>query len=72
MTDNQPTVGKLARLFYDQCVGEFNGHMAAVPHNPLFASIFKAAGWNGGERSFSNILRQIADDLDKEAENAPF
>ena len=33
---------EIARLFKDQCVGQYNGHMAAIPHNPVLASIFKA------------------------------
>ena len=63
---------EIARLFYDQCVGEYSGHMSAIPNNPLFMSIFKAAGFNSGERSFSKILREFADVLDGEAESVPF
>lgn len=58
----------LAKLFYDQCVGQYSGHMSAIPNNPLFSSIFYAAGLTGtgDKKKFAEILRAFAEDLDNE------
>lgn len=54
----------LAKLFMDQCVGEYSGHMSCIPNNPLFSSIFQAAGYARNKKNFSSILRKMADELD--------
>jgi hypothetical protein len=51
---------ELAAANTELCVGEYNGHMAAVPHNPTIKALFDAMG----NRSFSSKLRDIADALD--------
>lgn len=53
---------ELARLFESMCVGEYNGHMAAVPHNPTIKAIFDAMG-NG---SFATKLARLVEELKNE------
>lgn len=72
----------LAKLFHDQCVGSYSGHMSSIPNNPLFSSIFDAAGYsekakhpNNAYKVFADILRQFATELEAEAlkkEEMPF
>lgn len=52
---------ELATAIMELCVGEYNGHMASVPHNPTIKALFDAMG----NREFSTKLREIADALDK-------
>lgn len=52
----------LAKLFETLCIGEYNGHMAAVPHNPTIKAIFDAMG----NKDFSTKLRELAETLDKQ------
>ena len=33
---------EIARLFKDQCIGSYSGHMASIPNNPVLQSIFIA------------------------------
>lgn len=33
---------EMARLFQEQCVGTYSGHMASIPNNPVLFSIFIA------------------------------
>jgi hypothetical protein len=64
---------EIAELFHDQCVGEHNGHMAPMPNNPLFKSIFAACGLRGdSKKGFAKVLREMADALEKSEENVPF
>ena len=56
---NNPT----ALLFYEQCLGESNGHMAMIPNNPVIQSIATAHGIKTKE-DFACFLREVADYLD--------
>lgn len=55
----------MARLFLDQCIGTYSGHMAAIPHNPVLASICLANGVDSYKpESFPSFLRGVANALD--------
>lgn len=55
----------MAQFFMDQCVGDHNGHMAAIANNPVIMSVCKAHGVSTKE-DFARFLRQVADQLTKE------
>lgn len=55
----------MAELFYDQCGGESNGHMAAIPNSPILQSILNVHKANTREE-FAGFLRQVAEQLTKE------
>lgn len=62
---------ELAQLFYDQCIGRHDGHMASIPNNPLFSSIFMAAGVSSihnvaARQQFADVLRNFADHIEKD------
>lgn len=50
---------ELATAIMELCIGEYKGHMAAVPHNPTIKALFDAMG----NRPFVEKLRDIADAL---------
>ena len=56
---------EFARLFKDQCVGEHNGSMAAMPNNPLFYSIFFAmtGKYKLSDLEFAEALEAVANAL---------
>ena len=54
----------MAKYFYDQCSGMYNGHMAAIPNNPVLYGLMVAHGVNTKE-DFARFLRQVADQLTK-------
>jgi len=56
---NNPT----ALLFYDQCLGGSNGHMATIPNSPIMESICAAHGIKT-QKDFARFLREAADHLD--------
>lgn len=68
----------LAELFYQQCVGSYNGHMAAIPYNPIINSIFEACGVDGrGDfakqlKSFAEIIEQAVDKNKDSNDSIPF
>lgn len=53
----------MAKLFYDQCFGTTDGHMAAIPNNPVLNSIVVASGVRTQEQ-FADFIREVADWLD--------
>lgn len=59
---------ELAKAICELCVGEHNGHMAAIPHNPTIKALFDAMG----NRSFASKLRDIADALEEKDEPRRF
>ena len=56
----------MAELFMDQCVGSYNGHMSAIPNNPVIDGICRAHRANDRKEDFAIFLRQVADQLTKE------
>lgn len=68
----------LAKHFFEQCVGEFNGQLASMPYNPIMKSIFVAAGYasnlSDSPSEFAKILKQFAAELEKipDEEKMPF
>jgi hypothetical protein len=56
---------ELARLFENQCIGSYSGHMASIPNNPVIWSIFMAADACGDRKKFVSVLRAFADELEK-------
>jgi len=52
-----------AAFFYDQCCGDYNGHMEAIPNSPVLHSLAVAHGVNTKEK-FAAFLREIANQLD--------
>ena len=60
-----------AQFFYEQCAGEYTGHMSLIPNNPVIHGLIKAH--SAIERSdFTRFLRQCADKLDRAENNTPF
>ena len=60
-------MNKLANVFYEMCVGVTDGHMAAVPNNPILFSIFMAIGesdYRMNKIEFAKTLREFADALE--------
>ncbi|MCK5639852.1 MAG: hypothetical protein KAJ19_03615 [Gammaproteobacteria bacterium] len=54
-----------AIYFYEQCVGTFDGHMAAIPNNPVLRGLCLAHGVKHQD-DFVRFLRQVAEQLGKE------
>lgn len=59
---------ELAKLFEQMCVGEYNGHMAAVPHNPTIKAIFDAMG----DGDFADKLNKLAGALQNDPKRNSF
>lgn len=59
-TDKQ----RIAKLFYDQCLGGYSGHMASIPHNPQINSIVSAFCETRNKKGFIKFLRECADALE--------
>lgn len=59
---------EMADLFYDQCVGSTDGHMAAIPNSPVLWSIAVANNAHGTKEQFADFLYGIADRLSDEKE----
>lgn len=60
----------MAKLFMDQCIGEYSGHMSMIPYNPTLRSIFTACGIDScdskeKQKQFVEVLRKFADSLDE-------
>ena len=63
-----------AEIIKEQLVGESSGHMANIPNNPLFYSMFRVYLLQNGsdiynyqhsnENLFAKFLREIADALE--------
>ena len=56
----------MAELFYDQCAGDSNGHMATIPNSPILNSILIAHKARDTKAQFAEFLREVADQLTKE------
>lgn len=52
----------VAKVFYDQCMGDYPGHMANIPNNPVLMSICVASGATN-KKTFIEFLKQVADQL---------
>jgi len=59
---------EIARMFEQLCVGEFNGHMAAIPHNPTIKALFDAMG--AGD--FPDKLNKLAGALQSDPQRLKF
>jgi hypothetical protein len=57
----------IAELFYDQVMGDHNGHMANIPNNPVLQSICRSSGVSS-RQAFRDFLRDVADNLKKDFE----
>jgi hypothetical protein len=55
----------VAEYFMEQCMGEVNGHMAAIPNNPVLFGLCKAHRINSKEH-FAAFLIDVANQLTKE------
>lgn len=55
----------MAAFFMEQCMGSYNGHMAAIPNNPVLDAVCKAHSVHNKEQ-FARFLRQVADQLTKD------
>lgn len=58
----------MARLFKQQCIGTYSGHMASIPHNPILQSIFVAISGDTyqAEQDFADTLIALGNALKKE------
>lgn len=56
----------MAYYFYEQICGQHNGHMAAIPNNPVLYGLV-AAHCAERKEDFTRFLRQVADELEKES-----
>ena len=54
---------EMANLFFDQCVGSTDGHMAAIPNSPVLWSIAVANNAHGSKKQFSEFLMGVAKQL---------
>ncbi len=54
-----------AYLFYDQCCGVSNGHMAEIPNSPIIKSMAVVHGVSS-KKQFADFLREVADCLDED------
>lgn len=60
----------LAEIIKNQCIGSYNGHMAAIAYNPTIESIFAVlmsdiyTPQSTENQRFSKVLRGLADALD--------
>lgn len=52
----------MAELFYEQCVGQYNGHMSAIPNNPTLMSICKACGVKD-KKDFKEFLLKLSENI---------
>jgi hypothetical protein len=55
---------EMAKFFMDQVIGDYDGHMAPIPNNPVLNSIATAYGIKYQPKQFAEFLRGIADALD--------
>lgn len=63
----------MANLFFEQCCGDYNGHMADIPFNPPIQSLLMSCGVpprrsdNLDERKqvFLKLLREFAFDIER-------
>jgi hypothetical protein len=55
----------MAEFFYTQCVGKYDGHMAAIPNNPTIFGVCEAHRVYSRD-DFARFLRGVADALQKE------
>lgn len=57
------TVSKAVSVyFYDQICGDTNGHMAAIPNNPVLGGLMAAHGVES-RTDFAEFLKQVVDNL---------
>lgn len=54
----------VANFFMEQCIGEHNGHMAAIPNNPVLMGLLNAHDACQQDK-FAAFLREVADKLDR-------
>jgi hypothetical protein len=56
---------EMARLFKDQCVGSYSGHMSMISNNPIMQSIFMSIlpRNNHSTEEFAEILIAIGNKL---------
>lgn len=53
----------MAELFMNQCMGEYCGHMANVPNNPVLFGLCNAHGIND-KSDFAKFLVEVAGKLE--------
>ena len=64
----QVTISKQsAQFFYEQCRGEYKGHMARIPNNPVLHGFCSAHDANS-EVEFANFLDAISKALKGDGE----
>ena len=63
----------LSDIFMEQCIGEYSGHMARIPHNPILYSICKvmcpsmrSSSDPETRKQFARMLHELADNLTEE------
>ncbi len=52
-----------AFYFKDICIGEYSGHMAMIPNNPIVQGLVKAHEATKSNATFADFLRQVADQI---------
>lgn len=60
---------QIANLFYEQCVGSYSGHMAAIDYHPTIAAIVKVclpdnSCGQPSKEAFAKILKGFAAELE--------
>lgn len=61
-----PVSEAMAKLVIEQCIGEYPGHMASIPHNPMLKAMFQShvPGHRDMDvNQFAEALRQVANHL---------
>lgn len=58
----------MAKFFMEMCIGQYTGHMSAIPHNPLIYGLMNqfsvVNGQYGHKEQFVKFLRGCADALE--------
>ena len=55
----------VAHLFWEQCAGQYTGHMAAIPYHPILRSILQCHECADDRHRFARFLRSVAGHLEK-------
>ena len=60
---------EVAEFFYEQCAGEYSGHMSTIPNNPTVQGLLRAHGITNPRhpdslKQFAEFCRLVAEQLD--------
>lgn len=62
---------EFAELFYEQCAGQYSGHMSMIPNNSVLHSMMRVANVRD-HKSFAAFLRKVADELENKQDPMPY